>query len=46
MFVLGLIIGGWIGCAAGVFLMCLVQINKDKRTQAEAIHDFEQKRAK
>lgn len=46
MFVLGLVLGGWIGCAAGVFLMCLVQINKDKRTQAEEEYDFEQKRAK
>lgn len=46
MFALGLLLGGWIGCAAGVFLMCLVQINKDKRTQAEEEYDFEQKREK
>ena len=46
MFVLGLVLGGWIGCAAGVFLMCLVQINKDKRTQEEEGYDFEQTRTK
>jgi hypothetical protein len=30
MFIVGLIIGGWIGCFVGVTLMCMLQINRNK----------------
>lgn len=33
MFILGLIIGGWIGCFAGVVLMCILQINRGNKIE-------------
>lgn len=33
MFILGLIIGGWIGCFAGVVLMCMLQINRSSKDE-------------
>ena len=31
MFIVGLIIGGWVGATLGIVLMCLLQISKHKQ---------------